>query len=233
MIIGFSSGCLYKTHNPLSPETIELFRGVGCNAIEIMFHGVEDTNDFAKLTEKDFRGFKFLSIHAPIYRGTHQLEGYKKALSIIEEKHKEIGFDSVILHPDMFDNFSFLNDYDLPYAVENMDNRKNSCKNVADLKEVFTKFNSSFVLDINHVFTNDPKMELTNDLLSNFGKKLSEIHLSGFDTFHDPLYKTKQDHFVDDIRDFNVPIIIESGIDDISEAKLELEYIKTLLLKEK
>lgn len=227
--IGFSSGCLHQTHKALSPDTIKVFRQSGCNAIELMFHGVEDIDDFAALTASDVDGFGFVSVHAPIYIGSHQIEAYGESLRMIGKKLGELRIQSVVIHPDMFEDFQIFKRYDLPYSIENMDDHKKSCRNVDDLKNVFGKIGASFVLDVNHVHTNDKTFVLEHDLLAAFGDKLSEIHLSGFDTFHDPLYKTKQDYFADRIKKLSAPIIIESVLQSPGEIEPELEYVKNLL----
>lgn len=225
MIIGFSTGCLYKTHDRLSPETINFFRKAGCNAIEIMFYSVSDAEKFLKLKDSYFEGFEFTSVHAPMYKGG-EIDEYIRAMNAIGEVHSRVGFDSVVLHPDMFDDFSFLKRFDLPFAIENMDNRKKSCKDVTDLRQVFNKFNVPMVLDMNHCFSNDSSMKLADDLVKAFRPKIEEIHLSGFDTFHDPLFKTKQEIIMDAMPDTSLPIIIESGLGSVEEISIELEYIK-------
>lgn len=224
MIIGFSSGCLYKTHDPLDPVTIDIFKKHKCNAIEIMIHRVSDIDKFKKLKTSDIEGFGYTSIHAPIYKG----EGIKEYVGVIQaiaEMHTKVIFNTVVLHPDMFDDFSFLERFDLPFAVENMDNRKMTCKDVESLQQFFNKFDMPMVLDVNHAFTNDPTMKLAEDLVGSFRPRIEEIHLSGFNSFHDPLYKTKQKLIIDAIPDINLPIIIESGLDSVEEVDIELNYI--------
>ncbi len=56
MIIGFSTGCLYKTHDALDPATIDLFRRKDCSAIEIMVHRVSDIDKFITLKPSDLQG---------------------------------------------------------------------------------------------------------------------------------------------------------------------------------
>jgi len=228
MIIGFSSGCLYKTHDSLDPVTINIFRKSGCNAIEIMIHRTSDIDRFIKLRASDVSGFKYTSVHAPIYKGEGKGE-YIKALKAIEKMHSKLSFDAVILHPDMFDNFSFLKEIDLPFAFENMDNRKKSCKDVESMRRVFGGFDAPMVFDINHCFSNDPSMELGGDLVKAFLPRIEEIHLSGFSTFHDPLFKTKQNIIMNAIPDINLPIIIESVLDSVEEINKELGYIMNYL----
>ncbi|MCX6728423.1 MAG: hypothetical protein NTV39_01480 [Candidatus Saccharibacteria bacterium] len=225
MIIGFSTGCLYNTHDSLDPATIDLFRRGGCNAIEIMIHRLPDIERFIKLKASDIKGFKYTSVHAPIYREGKKSE-YIKAMKAIEKMHREVPFDAVVLHPDMFDDFSFLKDIGLPFAVENMDSRRESCKNVEDLQKVFTIFDVPMVFDINHSFTNDPTMELSDDLVKAFKPKIKELHISGFGTFHEPLFKTKQDMIISAVPNVDLPIIIESVLDSADEIDIELGYIK-------
>jgi hypothetical protein len=228
MIIGFSSGCLYKTHDSLDPKTINIFRAKGCNAIEIMIHKISDIEKFQKLKPSDIKGFEYISIHAPIYKG-EGIDEYISVLMAIEKLHTKIHFDSVVIHPDMFDDFSFLKKINLPFAIENMDNRKMTCRDVASLQNVFNKTDISMVLDVNHCFSNDTSMKLADDLVKAFTLRIKEIHLSGLDTFHDPLFKTKQDFIIDAIPDADLPIIIESGLESVEEIGIELDYIKNHL----
>lgn len=224
MIIGFSTGCLYKTHDALDPKTIDLFRRSDCRAIEIMVHRLSDMKKFENLKPSDLQGFEYISLHAPIYDGERKTE-YVNALKTIEKMHSEVKFDAIVLHPDLFDDFSFLKDFNLPFAIENMDNRKESCKSVESLEKVFNDIEVPMVFDINHAFSNDPTMKLSEDLVKTFHTKIEEIHLSGFDTFHDPLFKTKQHVILDAIPDTNLPIIIESVLDSVEDIETELNFI--------
>lgn len=190
-----------------------------------MFHTASDVDKFVKLKRSDIQGFEFISVHAPIYKGG-KMDEYMRAMDAICKFHSEVNFNSVVLHPDAFDNFKFLKQFDLPFAIENMDNRKKSCKDVTDLHQVFNKFDVPMVLDMNHCFSNDSSMKLADDLVEAFCSKIEEIHLSGFDTFHDPLFKTKQEIIMDAMPDISLPIIIESGLDSVEEINVELEYIK-------
>jgi hypothetical protein len=87
------------------------------------------------------------------------------------------------------------------------------------------------VLDLNHCFTNDPSMRLAAEMYAAFGKRISMVHISGFEKLHEPLSRTKQLEILTAIPDKNLPIIIESGCDNIEEAKKEYEYIKNFLKK--
>ena len=81
-----------------------------------------------------------------------------------------------------------------------------------------------FVLDVNHVFTNDETMRLAEELYERVGRRLAEIHLSGYAGYHEPLHYTKQTKIIAAIRDFNVPVIIESVLSP-ETLEIELRYI--------
>jgi hypothetical protein len=180
---------------------------------------------FIALKRSDLQGFDYISLHAPIYDGDKK-EEYLAALKAIERTHSIVKFNAVVLHPDLFDELDFLKGFNLPFVIENMDNRKQNCKDVLSLKKVFDKIDLPMVFDINHAFSNDPTMKLAEDLVGSFGDKIEEIHLSGFDTFHDPLFKTKQQIILDAIPDINLPIIIESVLDSTEDIDTEIRYIR-------
>ena len=228
MIIGFSTGCLYKKYDVLSPKTIDFFRKAGCNAIELMVHDSYNRHQLKKLKESDLQGFEYISAHAPLFK-KEELDEYIKALEVFTDIHAKIKLDSVVLHPDMIEDFDFLKKFQLPYFVENMDNRKKSCKNVEDLQIVFEKFDVPMILDVNHCFSNDPTMKLAHDLVKAFGNRIKGYHLSGFTAFHEPLFMTKQTKIIDAIPDTSLPIIIESILNSPKDISTELEYIKAHL----
>jgi len=229
MILGFSSGTLHRTHDALSPDTFDVFRKLGCNAIEVMFHNAVDVDKFLQIQKSDLDGFEYVSLHAPMYMGKEQDAEYRRALLAIVEKQKEINFQCVVLHPDMFETLDMLKEFDLPYAIENMDNRKSRYKNVEDLKQLFAEFDTKFVLDLNHVYVNDQSMNLTTEFIREFGDRLTEIHLSGFEALHEPLFITKQTEILDALPDKSLPIILESGGNPPEYLEKEYGYVKEYL----
>jgi hypothetical protein len=230
MKIGFSSGCLYKIHPRLSPKTFDIFRNIGCTAIELMWHLPEDISELEKLTKNDLKGFEYVSIHLPkaVFADINKTE---KLLSQIEEVHKRLGFDFAVLHPDQISNWTFFQTTTLSIAIENMDTRKKNCKNVDDLKKVFQKINARMTYDVAHVFDNDPTMKLGEDLVSAFEKRICEIHISGYNyrELHDPIHLSQQNEILDAIPSLDLPIIIESVCLNEDEVRKEFEYISNYL----
>lgn len=230
MILGFSSGCLYKTHDRLGRETFEIYRKTGSNAIELMVHDVEDLPKLKEITREELAGFEHVSLHAPKFDGLSEKE-LNDVLRQIEAAHQKLSLEYVVIHPDIISDWKIFSDFSFPVAVENMDDRKESCRNVEDMQKVFEQIDAKMILDVNHCFSNDPTMKLAYDFIEAFRDRIVGFHLSGFETFHDPLYKTQQQEILDAIFDKNIPIIIESGFEKEEEVEKEFEYIKNKLFE--
>lgn len=228
MILGFSSGCLWKTHDRMAKETFDVFRKLGCNALEIMYYDVESVSRLAEISLDDLQGFEHISLHAPLLQEVpaQDLEG---VLRQIEAAQKRIGFVYVVIHPDKSIDWKTLSKFAISFAVENMDNRKEAYRNVFDLQELFAQFDVKMVLDLNHCFVNDSTMQLAKEFVEAFSDRIAGIHLSGFETFHDPLYKTQQQEILDAVFSKNIPIIIESGCETELDVEKEYLYVKNKL----
>jgi PII-like signaling protein len=230
MKIGFSTGCLHKTHDRLSPKTFDILRKIGCTAIELMWRSPEYILKLEQLNKDDLRGFEYVSIHFPKL-DFNQIKQVKHLLSRIERVHERLSFDTVVLHPDEISNWSFIQTIALPIAIENMDTRKKSCKNVEDLQKVFQNINAKMIYDVAHVFDNDQTMKLGKDLVSAFSERICEIHVSGYNyrELHDPIHLSQQTQILDAIPSLDLPIIIESVCLNEEEVRKEFEYISNYL----
>lgn len=228
MILGFSSGCLYKTHDRLAKETFDIFKSTGANAIEVMCASVDNISRLLEISLSDLEGFEYVTLHAPNL-GIVSQEDLESALENFEEAQGKFNFKHVVLHPDGIENWEVFSKFNIPWAIENMDQRKESGKDVADMKKVFEELNAKMVLDLNHCYVNDSSMELAQDFVEEFKDRIVEIHLSGFETLHEPLFKTKQKEILGAIYDKNIPIIIESGCETVDDVKKEYEYVKNHL----
>lgn len=210
--IGFSTGCLYHTHT--TKQALATLCGK-CNAVELCFVKYEPVQWgwLDVVTNDDLASFEHISFHAPKYAyGDDAIS--RTILGRIMEFHKNIHqLDTVVFHPDEIRDFQTLAQCDLPVAIENMDWRKTSYKNVEDLQPIFITYPSfKFVLDLNHVFTNDRTMKLADQLHAAFGDRLAHYHLSGFAELHDPLFQTRQIQIIASIHRGDAPIIVESDL---------------------
>lgn len=223
MLIGFSTVSLSKTHKRVSAETFEFFRLLGCNAIEVMCAGDEDLEKLVgEIVPNDLRDFEYMALHAPAIYEAKTLKLLKKAQDIF-------GFKTIVIHPDEVENWEMLKRFSLPFAIENMDWRREIGKYTESMEEIFKKHDMPMVLDLNHCFTNDPSMKLAEEMREKFAEKIKEIHLSGFEQEHEPLFKTKQKEILNAIYDENLPIVIESECETVEDAGKEFEYVRSFL----
>lgn len=208
-------------------QKIDLFLAEGCTALEIGMMSLEREKQLTPDLDKvPWDKFSYHSLHAPvidfIYRDdevTHSL------LSRIEKLHEKYNFDLIVFHPNIVEDFNIFQKYNFPLAFENMDSRKTIATDVEGMKKIFALVDAKMVLDLNHCYTVDPSMNLAREFYENFKDRISEIHLSGFETFHDPLYKTEQLEIIQAIPDKNLPIIIEAGQNSVEDIKNEFNYI--------
>lgn len=225
MILGFSSGCLYKTHDRLAKSTFDEFKNIGCNAIELV---CVDDDELERLISdvklEDLEGFEYISLHSPAIHNALTLE-------LLKQAHEIFNFKRIVIHPDEVENWMMFERFDLPFGIENMDWQKQLGKYTESMQDIFSKFDAPMVLDLNHCFTNDPSMKLAYEMNDAFNERIKEIHLSGFTRIHEPLFQTKQIEIMDAISDKRLPIIIESGCESVEDVKREFEYVKSFLEK--
>lgn len=180
-----------------------------------------------EITASDLEGFEYISVHTPIF--PYGSEGTYDIFEKIAKLNKLRKLNVVVFHPDIVKNFAVFRDLPFPIAFENMDCRKDSFKKIEEMESIVRMYGAvKVVLDINHVYTNDPTMKMVSDFYNQLGDRITHIHLSGYSGHHDPMYQTKQDFFIRAIKDFSHPIIIESVI-SLEEAKLEIDYITRVL----
>lgn len=200
-------------------DKISILADVEKYAIEISY--VVSSRLKEKLDREDIekiKQFEYISIHAPVLISDDpkiwirypSLEGG----IIIDELlkiAKVIKADTILFHPDLVDDFRWLNNKvgDL-LSFENMDSKKSFGKTVKDLEAVFIEApNAKWVCDVNHIYTIDPSMKLSKEFHTAFKDRLCHYHLSGYGGFHDCLHISQEDIILEGIKDFSVPIINE------------------------
>ncbi len=228
MNIGFSTGALHK-HLPLT-SCLPLYKSLGCCAVELNYVRLHDllAADFeAEALRKLLDGFDWVSLHAPVKvnYGAPKNSYDREIFAKIQKLHEMRLLDLVVFHPETVADFAPFKDLNFPVAFENMDNRKGSCRSAEDIVKILSISESFwFVLDVNHVCTNDPTMNLADEFYNQAGHRLKEIHLSGYAGYHEPLHVTRQSGIVGAIKRFDVPIIIESVVSPETLDR-EMDYI--------
>lgn len=225
--IGFSTGAIYK--DCTIKQALALFRKLNLDTVELGLLKMERLEgQLEEITKEDLETFASVSIHAPtIAYGKNKETEY--VFGKIEKIIKLHPVDLVVFHPDTVLDFSVFNNLPFEVGFENMDNRKEKYKTVEEMKALLTNPDWKMVFDINHAFSNDPTLESAKEMIDIFKDKIKEIHLSGYNGYHEPLFETKQNELLKIIEHFNVPIIIESLLTP-DTLKEELIYIRKNLI---
>lgn len=227
--LGFSTGFMHKKINPVSKQAIDICRSASLGAIEInCIGGLEDNGkSIFDINALLLCEFGHVSLHSPSKIRYGDDEPTRQVLAYMQDACRVIPIiKNIVFHPDLVDCWEVLDEFNIPYAFENMDNRKNFGMSVADMEKIFSmQGDADFVLDLNHCFSRDPSMAIAKDMLSEFCDRLCEIHLSGFDGHHALLCETKQEKIMEAMLSTEVPIILESSCNSLSDVKKEFDYV--------
>ncbi|MBU0598642.1 hypothetical protein KKF61_06685 [Patescibacteria group bacterium] len=232
MLFGFSTGVLHKETD--AKHALYIMKQLGCQAVELGFIRKSRIDDgwLESIEAKDLVGFKYVSFHAPkmYYKNNEETH---EILNLIENFYKKVyPLDMVVFHPDNVIELEVFNNLPFPVGFENMDNRKPFGKTSSDLLKLLKK-NSKFhfILDVNHLKTNNQDMPQLDEFYNKLGTRLAHYHVSGLTSklTHAPLYLTKQLDLLAAVRDTSKPIICESLLTSGNIEK-EKKYIEGQLL---
>lgn len=117
--------------------------------------------------------FERVSVHAPVRFGGSTDTARASLLGLPHD---------VVLHPDVYRDQAWVVDLGARAVFENMDVAKRFGRELADLRQVFAAFpEAGFCLDVAHVWTNDPTLELGHELIDELGGRLRQLHVSGIE----------------------------------------------------
>lgn len=137
--------------------------------------------------------FEEVSVHAP----AKQLPGSDAEVCEWLDQAPAL-VSRFILHPDVVRDWEPWTALGDRLVIENMDVRKLAGCGVDDLERIFGLVSEArFCLDLAHVATIDPSMQLASDLLDAFGDRLAEVHVSSVDAgaHHIPLTPADSERF--------------------------------------
>ncbi len=137
----------------------------------------------------------------------------------------------VIVHPDTLHDYALWAPFGDRLAIENMDRRKRLGRTADELWDVFARLpEASFCLDLAHAWHYDPSMVEAARLLTAFGERLAEVHVSELDADSrhirlSPAVIGVYQAFAELIP-VHVPVIIEAPVEpDEIDAELEASMI--------
>jgi hypothetical protein len=153
--------------------------------------------------------FDRVSLHAPVRSAEPMV-----TIQQIESLSLDV---EVIFHPDTWGDEPPVDRLGPRVVFENMDVVKQSGKSVVDLDRVFSAHpEAGFCLDVAHVWTNDPSLQLGHDLLDAFAGRLRQLHVSGIEP--DGTHRTTTQNDLDLYRPLldrcaGVPWILEAVVE--------------------
>lgn len=248
--IGFTTGSMFHTYSSMSHDIVDICCDINCTAMELNVHKSPEhvdtllgLNESSIMFRSHLTGVNMpISVHLPcniryfynddicdktnVWRLLRNLEifcGITKDIS------------HVVVHPDLVDDWNVFDEFSIPVAIENMDNRKKSFRTLQELREFFHKYpHFKLVFDVQHWAVNDYDINRIPAILKEFHDRLIGIHLSGVgdDKYHIPVCRSKQKELVEVLQDIpsNIPIILEGVCENIDEMKREMQYVKNILM---
>lgn len=201
-------------------DRIKMLSSVENHAVELNYvvaGRLVDNLDVEDIQE--LKKFKYISIHAPaVFTDSNKKQWIRypsnEAEDVIDKIlniAKTTSAHTIVFHPDLVDDFSWLNSkVDNLLAFENMDRKKSFGKSVEDMDIVFLKApNAKWVCDVNHIYAIDHSMNLAKNFHKAFQDRICHYHMSGYGGSHDCLYISQEDIILEGIQNFSVPIIHE------------------------
>jgi len=229
MPLGFSAGKYFD--EPTFLKRLDFFLTIGCNALEV-HPNMSNEKGFcisSKVAEK-IRLFEYISLHSPTdLCSFNYTETSKQMCSTISDWVKNLGVKQVVVHPDTITDSECLHKTGWTLAIENMGVTKADGRNVKQMKKWLDIFPAAnMVLDLHHVFANDRTMKLAHSFWNSFSDRITQIHISGFESkreMHQPLHLLPEcNEIVNFARGKNVPTIIEVNTWEWDFAVLEKEF---------
>ena len=178
-------------------------------ALELSALAVPDLDGAVTYLQGGHPEIRHLSLHAPLVLprgGERELADHTGAIAS--------RLSAIVVHPHILEEPVELAPLGSRLALENMDVRKSGGRDVAELGPYFERLpQARFCLDVAHVKTVDPTMDLGHALLDAFGERLCELHVSGIDgdCNHVALARADLDRYEPVLRRCrHVPWILES-----------------------
>ena len=174
--IGFSTGALAYSD---FKKALDMLRGTTIDVLELSaLREVELRPLVAALDTLDLSQFNYISVHAPsLFPPEHEPHIIDFLETVVER-----GWP-VILHPDTIHNHKLWRRLGAAVCIENMDKRKPIGRSAGELNRVFDLLpEASFCFDIGHARQFDSTMTEAYLLLTAFGRKLRQVHVSEVNT---------------------------------------------------
>lgn len=227
--IGISTGIFYKFY-----EEEEINRSIShisrwnVEIVEILLSRLFMLDIPVSEENKEFLSSKEVIIHSPFFVN----EGYnlcklgREEIKKLVKLAKQLNAKYIIVHPDLIEDLSILDETDFPFALENIKPEFSEIFSLENLKNTFENHkNLKLALDPGHAknLTIEQMKEISDDL-----GNLSELHAE-LDDVNAFLKNGEETHSY--FRTFNVPIVFEK-FNDLRKVHLVIKKTKEILHQE-
>lgn len=227
LTIGFSTGALALGD---FARALRLLEGRDADAVELSALRVAELPlllaALPALVRPLQERYQYISFHAP--------SDFQDERDLVEQLTQvaKLGWN-IIVHPDTIRDVRVWRQLGSRICLENMDSRKKTGRTARELRSFFSNLpNAKLCFDIAHARQVDPTMTEATQILSEFGERLAEVHLSEVDGTgrHFAMsFGAKQayEKFSEVIS--AVPNILESIVDECG-IDLEIDVAKCILM---
>jgi hypothetical protein len=226
MMVGFSTGALALGD---FTRALKLLEPTRATAVELSaLRSVELPlllNALPSVLQSLRKRYRYISLHAPTdFRDEPNL--VRQLASVAD-----IGLN-VIVHPDTISNVSLWRRLGSRLCLENMDSRKPTGRTAKELDGFFVELpEAKLCFDIAHARQVDPTMTVAVRILSEYGDRLVQVHLSELNSVgkHFAIsYGAKRAYEIFAAALSRVPVILESIVTE-AEIKTEIDETERIL----
>ncbi|HET7228445.1 MAG TPA: hypothetical protein VFJ16_00450 [Longimicrobium sp.] len=175
-LLGFSTGSVARADFRAAVATL---RGSATSAIELSALRADELGPLLEAyAELDLSPYRYVSVHAPSAFALSDEPAIARAL--LPLAHRGI---PIVVHPDTIHQHALWRPFGRLLLVENMDPRKPAGRTAAELAGVFAHLpEASLCFDIAHARRYDTSMLEAYRILSCFGGRLAQVHISELDS---------------------------------------------------
>jgi hypothetical protein len=209
--IGFSTGSLARGDVRAALELLDPRR---TGAVELSALRTYELGPMLEsIPHLPLAGYRHIAVHAPSTFDARDEQVIAESLLPVAKR----GW-LIVLHPDAIYDHVLWRPFGDRLCIENMDRRKSCGRTVEELGPVFERLpQASFCFDVAHARQCDTSMTEAYRLLSAFGDRLEQVHVSELDadSHHVRLTRTGI-RACQEIADFvpvHVPVIIEALVE--------------------
>lgn len=174
MQIGFSTGSLALADFRRGLRMAQRRRLKAIELSSLREHELDPLLAALDALRDDLAYFSYVSFHAPSRLERLSERHVTDALQAIANR----GW-SIIVHPDIVQDFGLWRQLGSSVCIENMDRRKNIGCTAAQLSKFFDKLpQATFCFDIGHARQVDPTMQEAEKFIESFRDRLKQVHMS-------------------------------------------------------